>query len=631
MPGARGLPEPAAPGGLAEPAIVRMQLLGSNPAPRITDLEQLPGKVNYLRSQDRAQWHTDVPTYAKVAYGQVYPGVDLVYYGNQQQLEYDFVVAPGIDPGIIRLSFAGVDPVEVDGGGDLVLHAAGGNIREHKPFLYQERNGVRQEVSGSYVLEGRQQVGFRVGPYDATRPLVIDPVLAYSTYFGGGGGDFGKGIEVDAAGNAYVTGATNSLGRWDTDAFVVKLDPTGSTLLYATYLDGHGFNDIGNGIAVDAAGNAYVTGSLEGLALTTQVFAAKLDAGGSPVYFVSFGSPDGWGTDTGLRIALRGDGSDGNAYVMGQADFFGFTTTPGAYKRDFVFGDIWDAFVAKLDAEGNFVYSTLLGSSGRDLGLDLTVDAAGNAYVVGETEGEDFPTTPGCFQPALGGPPTLAWGALDGFVTKLNPDGSALVYSTYLGGRDLDSAHGIALDTDGNAYVTGVTYQGLEPNNFPTTPGAFQPNYSGGLSDAFVTKLNATGSALLYSSHLGGSGFTMGENNGTGIAVDAAGNAYVTGETVTVDFPTVNPFQAQLAGAADAFIAKVNPAGTMLIYSSYLGGKFSDFPVDIAVDAGGNAYVTGETGSADFPTTPGSYQPAYGGGNCDIFQCQDAFITKIAS
>lgn len=628
---ARGPSSLVATSPATEPPVVRMQLVGGNPAPHVLGRQQLPGKVNYIHGQDRAQWQTDVPTYAKVEYQQVYPGVNLVYYGNQQRLEYDFVVAPGADPGAITLAFAGADQVEVDAGGDLVLHAAGGQIRQHKPFLYQEINGVRQEVSGGYVLSDGQQASFDVGPYDAAQPLVIDPLLAYSTYFGGSGGDFANGIAVDADGNAYVTGATNSLGRWDTDAFVMKLDPTGSKLLYASYFDGYGFDDTGNGIAVDAKGNAYVTGSFGGLALTSQVFAAKLDVNGSALYFVSFGGEGGWGTDAGLRIRLRGDGSDGNAYLMGQTDLFGFPTTPGAYKREIAYGDLSEVFVAKLDAEGNFVYSTLLGTSSWDLGLDLAVDAAGNAYVAGETEGEDFPTTPGCFQSTLGGPPTIA-GARDAFVTKLNPQGSALVYSTYLGGRDEDTAHGIALDAAGNAYVTGVTFEGLEPNNFPITPGAFQPTFGGGFYDAFVTKLNATGSALIYSSYLGGGGYGTAElgDNGIGIAVDVAGNAYVTGETVSVDFPTVNPFQARAAGATDAFIAKVNPAGTALVYSSYLGGKFSDTPVDIAVDAVGSAYVTGETGSADFPTTPGSYQPTYGGGNPNIYDVQDAFVTKIA-
>jgi hypothetical protein len=619
-----------APAGPAEPAVVRMQLLGSNPTAPGTGVEQLPGQVNYVRGQDRAQWHTGVPTYAKVEYQQVYPGVDLVYYGNQQHLEYDFIVAPGADPSAITLAFAGADRVDLDARGDLVLHAAGGDVREHKPFIYQEVNGVRQEIPGGYVLNDPYRVGFQLSAYDPARPLVIDPVLASSTYFGGDGyhgeysspdKDTANDIAVDAEGDVYVTGATNSLGRWDADVSVVKFDPTLSTVLYATFLDGSGWDDVGNGIAVDAAGNAYVTGSLGTPSLGSRVFVAKLDATGSPLggYFVSFGTLGGYGVDIGHDIAVD---LAGNAYVTGETGLFAqFPTTPGAFQP--AYGGGWcDAFVVKLDGEGAFVYSTYLGGSTSDEGYGIAVDVDGNAYVTGATDGgppSAFPTTRQAFQPTSGG-------GVDAFVTKLNAQGSALVYSTCLGGILMDEGHAIAVDAAGNAYVTGTTVT-LE-NDFPVTPGGFQTTAGGGVGagtlDAFVTKLNADGSALVYSSYLGGGGYSLG-TEGYGIAVDAAGNAYVTGDTI--DLPTVNPFQAQLAGMLDAFVTMVNPAGSALIYSSYLGGSTSDVGLGIAVDAAGNVYVAGTTSSLDFPTTSGAYQPHNGGGDGGF---SDAFITKIA-
>src|SRR5262249_48792875 len=457
--------------------------------------------------------------------------------------------------------------------------------------------------------------GFRLGAYDPARPLVIDPVLASSTYLGGDGyhgeysspdKDMANDIAVDAQGNVYVTGATNSLGRWDPDAFVAKLGPTLSQLLHVTYLDGNGWDDVGNGLAVDAAGNAFVTGSLGSLSLASRVFVAKLDATGSPLggYFVSLGTADGYGVDIGYGIAVD---LAGNAYVTGETGSLSqFLTTPRALQP--AHGGGWsDGFVVKLNGQGALVYATYLGGSTSDEGYGIAVDAQGNAYVTGATDGgppSAFPTTPRAFQPTSGG-----W--VDAFVTKLNPQGSALVYSTCLGGILMDEGHAIAVDAAGNAYVTGTTI--TLDNNFPITPGAFQTTVGGGTFDAFVTKLNADGSALAYSSYLGGNGIALG-TEGHGIAVDAAGNACVTGETVAIDFPTVKPFQARLAGMSDAFVTKVNPAGSALVYSSFLGGGKSDVGLGIAVNADGDVYVAGATSSLDLPTTPGAYQPKNGGG-----------------
>jgi hypothetical protein len=558
--------------------MLRMAIVGARPAPPVSGLEELPGRANYFIGDDPAKWRTNIPTYGKVHYRGVYPGIDLVYYGNQRQLEYDFIVAPGADPGSILLDFQGADRLEVNAEGELVLHAVGGALRQRKPVIYQEVSGTRREIAGGYVLQGANRVGFQVPAYDRSRPLVIDPVLSYSTYLGGGGNDFGEGIAVDANGNAYVTGSTFNFssdtfpttpGAFQTTtnlgifhAFVTKLNPTGSALVYSTYLGGE-FDDFGLGIAVDTDGNAYVTGRILG---------------------------------------------------------FGFPTTAGAFQttKGGSSGGSYDAFVTKLNPTGSaLVYSTYLGGGGNDLGEGIAVDADGNAYVTGSAGEFGFPTTAGAFQTTseLGG----------AFVAKFNPTGSALVYSTFLGVSGGGS--GIAVDASGNAFVTGATN-----STIPITAGAFQLIPGGGF-DAFVTKLNPTGSTLVYSTYLGGSG----DDFGGGIAVDADGNAYVTGATGSTNFPTTSgAFQPAFAGGTgrlfcchapiDAFVTKLNPTGSALVYSTYLGGSGDDSGNGIAVDTLGNAYLTGDTGSTNFPTTSGAFRSA---NTSTSSTTSDAFVAKF--
>jgi hypothetical protein len=557
---------------------IRLQLIGANPNAEVVARDELPGKSNYFIGNDPSKWRTNVPNYAKVEYRQVYPGVDLVYYGNGRQLEHDFVVAPGADPRVIRLGIQGADKLEVDAAGDLVLHAGGGAVRLRKPVVYQEVGGVRQEVSGAYVVRPSLQseirnpksaIGFEIAAYDPTRPLVIDPVLVYSTYLGGSGDDYGHGIAVDAAGNAYVIGSTGVFGNFPTvgplqstigggrDVFVAKLNAAGSALLYSTYLGGSDWDE-GSAIAVDSAGNAYVTGST----------------------------------------------------VSGN-----FPTASPPLEAAFSVYRAYHAFVAKLNASGSaLLYSTYLGGNVADYGNGIAVDSAGNAYVVGETASTNFPTA-SPLQPAYGG------GNYDAFVAKVNAAGSALVYSTYLGGSGQEAGRGIAVDSAGNAYVTGYTYS----TNFPTA-SPLQAAFGGGACgsdpcyDAFVVKLNGAGSALVYSTYLGGSG----SDGGCSIAVDAGGNAYVTGSTNSTDFPMASPLQAAFGGGNfDAFVAKLNAAGSALFYSTYLGGSGNDGGYGIAVDFSTNVYVTGYTGSTNFPVAA-PLQSASGAGD-------DAFIAKISS
>jgi len=632
-----------------ESVALRMSLVGAARKPLMSGLEEQPGKTNYFIGKDPAKWRTDVPTYAKVHYRGVYPGIDLVYYGNQRQLEYDFVVAPGADPKKIVLGFKGTDELEIDAQGDLVLHTPGGNIRQHKPVIYQEIDGVRREIDGRYVIKSGKRVGFRLAAYDTTRPLVIDPVvIAYSSYLGGGWSDGASGIAMDADGNAYVTGGTTSPdfpttagafrsafpGGFDPYVFVTKLNPSGTALVYSTYLgSGSGYN-FGRGIAVDAAGNAYVTGETRSSDFPTtpgafqsakagpreNAFVTKLDPTGSALVYSTYLGGSTYDTGTGIAVD-----ADGNAYVTGNAGSANFPTTLGAFQP--ILGGSLDAFVTKLNPAGSaLVYSTYLGGSGQENNGGIAVDAIGNAYVTGATQSANFPTTAGAFQTTFGGGGP--------FVTKLDPTGSALVYSTYLGNSAGASA--IAVDANGNAYVTGGTYS----TNFPTTAGAFQTTYAGGYTgystgDAFVTKLDPTGSALVYSTYLGGSD---GADSGNGIAVDADGNAHVTGTTNSTNFPTTpDAFQLTYAGGydvytfRDAFVTKLDPTGSTLVYSTYLGGNSVDSTRGIAVDAGSNIYVTGSTNSGNFPTTPGAFQPIGHTGAGYSSNTYDAFIAKFSN
>ncbi len=594
-------------------AVLRVSLEGANRDPQISGLDQLPGKANYLVGRDSRKWHTNVPTYAEVRYQGVYPGVDLIYRSSEQRrLEYDFVVSPGADPKAIGLGFAGQQGLKLDPHGDLIVHTAGGDVVERAPLVYQQINGRRRTMAGRFVLTGKRRVGFQVADYDRSQPLVIDPALVYSTYLGGSGYDVGLAIAVDGSGNAYVTGSATSTdfpitaGAFQTtllnnegnvtegNAFVTKLNASGSALVYSTYLGGSGnalgagYGDHGTGIAVDGSGNAYLTGytGSTDFPITAGAFQAAYGGGPYDAFVTSLnatGSALVYSTYLGVGFAPEGRAiavdASGNAYVTGIAAP-NFPTTAGAFQTTFGGG-----FVTKLNASGSaLVYSTYLDVI---YGNGIAVDGSGDAYVTGIT--------------SSGGP-------YDAFVTKLNATGSALVYSTNLGGSGQDSGLAIAVDGSGNAYVTGST----SSTNFPTTPGAFQTTL-GGAFNAFVTELNASGSALVYSTYLGGSG----NDGGNGIAVDGSSNACVTGATSSTDFPTTaGAFQTTPGGA---FVTKLNASGSALVYSTYLDASNNG----IAVDGSGYAYVTGEAGP-NFPTTAGAFQTTGGGG------LGNAFVTKFS-
>jgi hypothetical protein len=622
-------------------SVLRMQLVGAKAAAQVTGLDALPGTSNYLNGIDPSQWHTNIPNYGRVKYQDVYPGIDVVYYGNQRQLEYDFIVAPGANTNDIQLSFQGALNISLDSQGNLIVHTAGGDVVEQAPVLYQQVGTGRQTVSGHYNLEGNGRVGFTVGAYDPSRQLIIDPLysLVYSTYLGGKTGDDGYGIAVDSAGSAYIIGDTTSsnypiknplqsrLGSQnDYDVYVAKLNPAGTALVYSTYLGGKGF-DVGEGIAVDSAGNAYLTGTTGSTDFPTtknafhtssggsvDAFVAKLNAAGSALLYSTY--LGGSGRDLSHAIAVDGSGK---VYVTGETASANFPMKNALQPNKISPQNSPDAYVAKFDLSlvgaASLVYSTFLDGGVYSVGLGIAVDGPGNAFVTGRTGSGNFPTTAGVYQSVFAG-------GDDAFVTKLNPAGSALVYSTFLGGSDFDAGYGIAVDVSGNAYVTGRT---SSSNFLPVGYAALQPVLNG-YTDAFVTKLNADGSALIYATYLGGSGTENQTANprAGGIAVDALGNAFVTGNTDSTDFhTTVGVFQTTFGGGQyDAFVAELNPAGSEFVYSTYLGGNSMEQVFGIAIDSTGNTYVTGTTTSANFPTK-NPLQPKYGGGSFD------GFVTKI--
>ncbi len=653
---------------------LRVKLLGANPDPRIVGEGELAGRTNYFIGKDPARWRTNVPTYARVRYRDVYPGIDLVYYGaHERQLEYDFVLAPGADPHAIALGFAGARRLALDAAGDLVVtFADGGTVLHKAPVVYQERDGRRETVDGRCVLRKDHRVGFELAAYDRTRPVFIDPGLVYATYVGGSQDDQPTAVAVDAFGNAYVTGVTGS-GDFPTTAgafrtmppgggnmFVTKVAADGSGLVYSTYLGGDQFDNFeqGRGIAVDAAGSAYVTGDVGqgGDFPTTPGAFQRTFGGGYEDAFVTKLSPDGsalvYSTLLGGGDEDEGDGiavdASGAAYVTGRTSSNNFVckgialpipcctgfhagtcnypTTPGAFQTANAAATAaaigMNAFVTKLTPDGaGLAYSTYLGGSHGDKAVGLAVDATGHAYVAGNSTSADFPTTAGAFLTTKPSDYSI-WDTP--FVTKLTADGSGLAYSTYLGGSQPDDAYGIAVDADGNAHVTGTA----SSTDFPTTPGAFRTrNLSANYYNVFVTKMNATGTGLVYSTYLGG---TDGEESGFGIAVGDAGHAYVTGITNSGDFPTTaDAYQSSLRSAGwNAFVTKLRVDGGGLVYSTYLSGNGAgDFGYALAVDGEGSAYVAGRS-SGGFPITGGAFQ-ATEAGSTDVFVAKMSVPTGI--
>ena len=618
-------------------AVVRMKFLGADPNASLAGLDEQSNKSNYFIGKDPGKWHAGVPNYARVAARQLYPGIDVVYHGSQRLLEYDLVVAPGARTDSIRIAFEGIERLRLDAAGDLILETRGGELRQERPLVYQEVGGERRLVAAHYVRLGRRKVGFRVEGYDAGEPLVIDPVLSYSSYLGGSGREDGLGIAVDGAGNAYVTGYTASTdfptssasqqaNGGGLDVYVAKVNATGSALVYSTYLGGSG-PDFGRGIALDSSGSAYLTGDTSSVDFPTispfqlangggsDAFVTKIDPAGSALVYSTY--LGGSGNDFGYGIAID---SSGSAYVTGSTASTNFPTQNPFQSANKGGGS--DAFVTKLDPSGSaLVYSSYRGTCTGgfvsppvcwgETGYGIAVDDQGDAYMMREATNPQADRY--CCQSYLRCYKWCYRSRTHTFVEKINAAGSAVLYSRGFAGNGNEYGRGIAVDGSGNAYVTGST-----TSTNISTPGSFQPTNPGS-RDAFVAKIDTAGS-FAYVSYLGGNG----SDSGTGIAVDTLGSVYLTGQAFSTNLSIGNPFQPA-NNSYDAFLARLNAAGS-LVYFSYLGGSGSDVGNGIAVDGSGNAYIAGSTGSTDFPTQD-PFQAALGGGALDA----DAFVAKIST
>jgi hypothetical protein len=537
---------------------LRVDFEGANPSPRIEAEERLPGSANFFLGNRPEKWKTAVPVYEKIRYRDLYPGVDMTYGGSGRRIKSEFLVAPGADPHSIRLTYRGADNLEIGANGDLIVRGESVEMREEAPVVYQETSAGRTAIAARYVLRDRHTLAFEIGAYDSSLPLIIDPTLSYATYLGGSGISSVCGLAVDFAGNLYVTGWTESLD----------------------------FHISGPVQASNGGGD--------------DAFIAKLNPSGNGFLYATY--IGGTSDDRGAGIAVDGSGQ---AYVTGSTLSTNFPVASAAYSR--LNGSLHDAFALKLSANGSMLaYSTYLGGSNAEYAYGIAVDSSGNAYIAGDTMSANYPV--------VGGVQTTFGGVADAFLTKLSSTGS-VVYSTFLGGTGTEHAGGVAVDGSGNAYIAG----GTTSTNFPVL-GAIQ-SVNGGSEDVFLTKINAAGSQIVYSTYLGGNGGGSSEL-ASGVAVDSAGNAYLAGVTNSANFPvTAGAFQTGFNGFADAFAAKINTAGSALAYSTYFGGTSFDAANAIAVDSGGNAYLAGYSSSAGLPSVA-PVQATFNG-------FYDAFVSKL--
>ena len=636
----------------SRPAIATLQfkLVGAAKNPAVVGEGQQPGKVNYFIGNDPKKWRTNVATYARVRYRNVYPGIDLVYYGNHRQIEYDFAVAPGADPSRIQFEIKGAKNVGLDGNGDLILNTGTGELHFQSPTIYQESNGARIPVKGGYVMQDSNHVGFQLAAVDASKTTVIDPVLVYSTYLGGSGDDTPMGISVDGNGSVYVAGYTDSsdfplatlgsLPSGSTHVFVAKFDPTGSNLIYADYLGGSN-QDYGYALTLDSANEVYVTGSTMSSDFPVvnaynatypgsfNAFLTRISADGSSLlYSTYFG---GNGSDTPASIAID---SSSDALVAGNTSSTNFPVSPSAYQPSVSpnGGGVWGnyGFVTKFSPDGSqLIYSTYLGGSSNvayNCGgtpcwpsptsaiTGLALDSSGNAYVAGNTNTYDFPTTSGAYITT----DSTQNNGIVGFVSKFNASGTPQ-YSTYFyeSSGIYTTISAIAADSLGSAYITGLAFS---DGTFPLTSTTIcDPSvYAEACSYAFVTKFDSAGATLAYSTFLGPNNYA----SPTAIALDANNDAYILATSSSNTFGLVNGIEAYTSGN-DALIAEIDPAAASQLFATFLGGSSDENSSSMALDSSGNIYVTGNTDSTDYPVTQGAFQTILGGAT-------DAFISKIA-
>ncbi|MBP6820235.1 MAG: SBBP repeat-containing protein [Acidobacteria bacterium] len=644
---------------------LKLQLVGANAAPQVEGRDPLEGKSNYLLGNDKSKWHVDIPTFGKVRQGEVWPGVDMVWYGNQRTLEYDFIVKPGVDPEQIKLMFEGAQKLRLDAAGNLTLKTQAGELTQKAPVVYQDTEQGRKIIAGKYLLKSHNEVGFEIGDYDASRPLVIDPQLLYSSFAGGSSTDEVSAVAADALGNSYLVGTTFStnipvkgafqsqINGTDSDVFILKLNANGTNSVYCTYLGSHN-QDLGRDIALMSNGQVCLTGTTKTLGTAdfpttsnayqgngtfascllsfcrgNDAFVTVLNAAGNGLVYSSYygGSSFGFSNfDNGKSIAVD---NTGRIFIAGATVSTNLPVKNGFQKSLSTFA-LADVFIAVFDPakSGNdsLLYSSYLGGSGVDAAIDdLTVDIAtdnvGNAYLAGTTFSDDLATKAPAGQSL---PPLQAGfqgGGTDGFVAKIDTEASgasSLTYLTYFGGNGFDRVDAITVDSQQRVYITGETSSAAV--TFPLK-NAFRSTQVG--TEAFVAKMNADGTALFYCSYIGGDGSDIGRD----IAVDSAGNAYVTGFTNSgASFLSVNPLSANLAGTV--FLAKIEASVSAtttpkLLYSTTFGGDSTSVR-GIALDATGNLYVAGST-NGNLITTPGVFQPTFRGGS------SDGFVAKFSS
>lgn len=604
-----------------ETMMIRASFVGANPNPEMAGAEIVQHKSNYFIGNDPAMWYTDVPAYKSVTYKEIYPGIDLKYFGNGKQIEYDFIVEPGADPGVIVVEYEGAKSIDVNEAGELVVETAWGTVVEQTPFIYQPDGDERIQIKGEYALLTDNTFGFVLTEgYDPELALVIDPVVSYSTYLGSSVFDEFYDIVVDDSGNVFVTGYSYATGFPEVnplqagygggaaDFVVCKIDAAGS-MVYSTYLGGS-LREGGVGVDVDDGGNAYVMGRTLSTDFPTvnayqgtlsgdeDVCIAKINPAGNGLVYSTYLGGTGYDWSFGLCVA-----DDETAYLAG-----------GTYSTDFPVknahqptnGGGQDCWVARLTSGGNgLVFSTYLGGTGPDYARDITVNSAGAAYVTGYTYSDDF---------ILVNPiQAVRRGRYDAFVTIIGPNGGAPTYSTFLGGGRDDMGRGIVLDTDENIYVGGYT----SSTDFPVA-NAYQSTVVA-TKEGFIAKLTPSGDAFVYSTYLGGNG----EDRIYDIGIDAGRNVYVTGYTNSTGFYNTDAFQGTLGGSTDAFVCKLAASGDALVYSSYLGGSEAEHAWALAVSGYGAVYVVGKTLSSDFPTV-NAVQTTNSGD-------ADGFVTKISS
>ena len=598
---------------------LQLSLVGANRSASWKHSEPLPTRANYFRGKSKADWHTDIPTFARVREHNLYPGIDLVYYGSGNRLEYDFVVAPHANIGNIRMRYSGAESVLIASTGDLILHTAHGDVTQHKPVIFQTSESGREPVAGAFALSTDDEISFQVGQYDHSRELTIDPTISFASYLGGGGSDQGNGIAVDTNGNSYLVGSTTS-GSADSDFLLRKYSPTG-TQIYLADFGGSG-DDFGNAIRVDSTGSVYIGGRTSSDDFPTMNAFQSKRAGGADAFLLRV-NPAGSTLIFSTYIGSSSDDFISALAIDAQGAVYATGTTGGSFPSSL--GSFQptskgglDAFVIKFDNQGNGVYSTLLGGGSDDEGRGIAVDPGGVAYVTGTTVSDSFPQLNTIYQ-------NSRHGGVDAFLTSVNANGTNLNYSTFLGGGLSDFGYAVALDSSNAVYVAGKTAS----TDFPTTGTSYQKNYAGGDNDIFVAKFLPGKADVVYVTYIGSGG----SDEAFALAVDSTGAAYITGDTDSDRYPvTSDATQFRRNGNREAVFTKLNPQGNALIFSTFLGGSNNDIGYGIALDPAGNAFLTGLTSSTDFPVTQGAFQTqSGGGGNADAFFIKYQFATTTGA